>query len=110
MKRAVIFMCVALAGCHAGYAYRSGTTAGMATGFNTQSVSVGFNFAGTPESIAGAILIGVLLADGMYYSLRMPDGTMVPYYGVPQPDPARSINVQDCTRPIDLKAGNLMCR
>ena len=110
MKRAVIFACVALAGCHVGYAFRSGTGAGMATGFNTQSVSVGFNFAGPSEYAAGAILVGVLLAGEMHYYLRMPDGSRMPYYGVPEPDPARFINAQDCTRPIDLKAGNLMCR
>ena len=28
----------------------------------------------------------------------------------PPADPARKVNVQDCTKPIDLEAGNLKCR
>jgi hypothetical protein len=29
---------------------------------------------------------------------------------VPGPDPKRRINAQDCTRPVDPYAGNLLCR
>jgi len=28
----------------------------------------------------------------------------------PEPDPTRKVNVQDCTRPVDPNAGNLLCR
>jgi hypothetical protein len=28
----------------------------------------------------------------------------------PDPDPSRTINVQDCTTPVDYSAGNLLCR
>jgi hypothetical protein len=31
-------------------------------------------------------------------------------YGAPDPDPTRKINTQDCTKPVDPGAGNLMCR
>jgi len=62
------------------------------------------------DSVAGAILVGVLLGEGARYYLRMPDGTRVPYWGVPDPAPERRVSEQDCTRPIDLNAGNLMCR
>ena len=51
-----------------------------------------------------------LMADGVRYYTRMPDGTRMPYCGAPEPDPSRRINVQDCARPVDLSAGNLMCR
>ena len=29
---------------------------------------------------------------------------------VPEPDPTRKVNVQDCTRPVDLNGGNLRCQ
>ena len=28
---------------------------------------------------------------------------------VPEMDPSRRVNEQDCSRPVDLAAGNLMC-
>jgi len=50
----------------------------------------------------------VMLADGMQYYRLGPDGkTSV---RAPEPDPARRINAQDCTRPVDPNAGNLLCR
>ena len=105
MKHAVLGACMMLAGCQAGYSYQWGMPAG-----SQSQAAVNMRVSGSPNNIAGAILIGVVLADGVRYYLRMPDGTRVPYYGVPDPDPARRINVQDCTRPVDLEAGNLMCR
>lgn len=50
-----------------------------------------------------------MLADGIHYYRLGPEGR-TPYYGVPPPDPTRKINAQDCTRPIDPDAGNLLCR
>jgi len=32
------------------------------------------------------------------------------YGTIPDPDPARRISVQDCTRPIDVDGGNLYCK
>jgi len=96
-----------LAGCHAGYGYQWGLTAGIPAGANAPPASAGISVAISADTIAGALLVGVLIVDGVGYSLRLPDGTRIPYYG---PDPARRGNVQDCTRPIDLEAGNLMCR
>ena len=43
-----------------------------------------------------------------YYSVG-PDGKM-PMYRAPDPDPSRTINAQDCTKPVDYSAGNLLCR
>ena len=110
MKHAVLWVCMALAGCHASYGYQWGTTAGMPAGIHSQATALDVRATVPSDSVAGAILIGVLIADGVRYYLRLPDGTRMPYYGVPDPDPARRINVQDCTRPIDIHAGNLMCR
>ena len=110
MKRAVLCLCMVLAGCHASYSFQWGMTAGMPAGGNASSTAAWVSATVPTDSVAGAILIGVVLAEGVRYYLRLPDGTRIPYYGVPDPDPARRINVQDCTRPIDREAGNLMCR
>ena len=106
MKHSVLLVSLALAGCHASYGYQWG----MPADSHSQAMAVGMKVTVPADSVAGAILIGVVLADGARYYLRLPDGTRMPYYGVPDPDPARRINAQDCTRPIDLEAGNLMCR
>jgi len=106
MKRAVLCVCMVLAGCHASYGYQWG----MPGASHSQSTAVDLRVTVPSDSIAGAILIGVVLADGVSYYLSLPDGTRMPYYGIPDPDPARRINIQDCTRPIDIRAGNLICR
>jgi hypothetical protein len=56
-----------------------------------------------------AVVFGVMAADAVDYYSMGPDG-MSPMYRAPEPDPARAINAQDCTRPIDYSAGNLLCR
>jgi len=50
-----------------------------------------------------------MAADAIHYYSIGPDGKQA-MYGAPEPDPTRTINVQDCTRPVDPDAGNLMCR
>jgi len=60
--------------------------------------------------VVPALVIGVFMAQGMRDYRRDPDGMRSPYFGAPPPDPTRRISVQDCTKPVDLTAGNLMCR
>lgn len=50
-----------------------------------------------------------MAADAVHYYRIGPDGK-TPLHGAPEPDPTRKINVQDCTKPVDPDAGNLMCR
>jgi len=45
-----------------------------------------------------------MLADGMQYFWPGQNGVAL------EADPTRVINVQDCTRPVDFSAGNLLCR
>jgi len=106
MKHAVLWACAVLAGCHAGYDYRwhSGPPVAPAGVSSSASVGVSAQVNGVP----GAVLFAVILADGIRYYLRLPEGTSVPYERVP--DGERSVNIQDCTQAIDLTAGNLMCR
>ena len=58
---------------------------------------------GCATPVATAVVVGVLAADAMN------EGKMS-MYRAPEPDPSRTINVQDCTQPVDYGAGNLMCR
>ena len=59
-------------------------------------------------ALGTAIVVGVMAADSVQYYRIGPDGK-TPLYGAPEPDPTRKINVQDCTKPVDREAGNLMC-
>ena len=50
-----------------------------------------------------------MAADAVHYYTMGPDGK-TPMYRAPEPDPTRAINAQDCTKPVDFSAGNLLCR
>jgi hypothetical protein len=95
-----------LAGCSTTMVYRSGTSGTAAT----QSGGLSVNASVPGNTLAGAMLITILLADGVRQYLRHADGITVPYATGATADPARRVNVQDCTRPVDPNAGNLMCR
>ncbi len=97
--------CLLVAGCSGGLGLRWGAPqAPQAQGGASARTSA------RVDNAVGAMVIGVMLADGPKYYTRYPDGTRVPYFGAPEPDPDRRINLQDCTQPIDLTAGNLKCR
>ena len=77
---------------------------------NTNSSATAANARITTTSpLATTVVVGVMAADAIHYYTIGPDGKQ-PMYGAPEPDPTRTINVQDCTRPVDPDAGNLMCR
>ena len=97
---ACIVAMTAMPGCAVRYTAEARSGSGSAT---TSQVSV---TSGSP--LGNAIIIGVMLTDGVQYFRLGPTGT-TPILA-PQPDPARAINVQDCTRPVDPSAGNLLCR
>jgi len=63
--------------------------------------------AGLP--LSAAIVVGIMAADSYHYYRVEPNG-MRTYAPAPDPDPTRRINVQDCTKPVDPRAGNLMCK
>jgi len=102
---AAMMLCLMLGGCNAVFAFRWGMPLAYAP-----AATAGVTVVGPADGAAGVVLVGAVVADGVrYYAIR-PDGTRVPYYGVPEADPARRINIQDCTQPVDIQAGNLMCR
>ena len=95
-----VIVAIALAGCTVRY---SAQERASGPGITTSQVSVS---GGSP--LGNAIIVGVMLADGVRYYRLGPDGkTSV---RAPEPDPDRKINIQDCTRPVDPNAGNLRCR
>ena len=98
---ACIIVTLALAGCAVRYTARERSSAPGGT--TTAEVSVA---SGSP--LGNAIIVGVMLTDGVrYYRLGLDGKTSV---GAPESDSTRKINVQDCTRPVDPNAGNLLCR
>lgn len=107
MPRLVVLL-LSLAACGCTYiSYHSGVSP---SGQGMTQTS-GFSVSGRiTTNAAGALLIAVILADGVRYYVREPDGTFTPYFGAPEADPTRRISVQDCTRPIDPAGGNLLCR
>ena len=60
--------------------------------------------------VGAALLVGIVAAGEDRYYRVGPDGMKTSVGRAPPPDPTRKINVQDCTRPVDPAAGNLMCK
>lgn len=64
---------------------------------------------GCAAPVATAIVAGAMASDAVDYYTSGSDGkTRV--YPAPKPDPSRQVNAQDCTKPVDYSAGNLLCR
>jgi len=93
---------LALSGCAARYSVQANSAAGVQTTGAQVNVSTG-------STLGTAIIVGIMLADGIAYYRLEPDGRRTPVRA-PEPDPARKINAQDCTRPVNPGAGNLLCR
>ena len=101
--RGILAGCVIVAVALAGCAVRYSAEERAGPGTTTSQVSVA---SGSP--LGNAIIVGVMLADGVHYYRLGPDGKTA--VRAPEPDPTRRINAQDCTRPVDPDAGNLLCR
>lgn len=93
-----IVFAVALPGCTARYSVQGSSGSSTASQASVAS--------GSP--LGNAIIVGAMLADGVRYYRLGPEGKMPAR--APEADPTRKINVQDCTRPVDPAAGNLLCR
>lgn len=87
---------IALLGCAVRISSNMGTAAASAS-------------VATVSPVATAVIIGVMAADAVHYYSIGPDGKSS-VYRAPEPDPRRTVNVQDCTQPVDYSAGNLLCR
>jgi hypothetical protein len=100
---AAAWLALSLCGCVAHYRSQSVQASGGTVVSTQLDVS-------STSRVGAAIIIGIMAADGLRYYRVEPDGSRTPLVSDPEPDPKRRINVQDCTRPVDPAAGNLMCR
>ena len=103
--RRLMLVCIvamtAMPGCTVRYTAEARSSGSGSATSSQVSVSSG-------SPLGNAIIIGVMLTDGVRYFGLGPTGTTP--IRAPQPDPGRVINAQDCTRPVDPSAGNLLCR
>jgi hypothetical protein len=95
---------LALSACAANYSIQSNSATGVQSSTTGAQVNVS-----TASPLGTAIIVGIMLADGLHYYRLEPDGRRTPVRA-PEPDPSRKINAQDCTRPVNPGAGNLLCR
>lgn len=112
MRRAVLWGCVSLAGCHSAIGVQSGAAFGQRpNGAFPQGPAYEARVSlVSRDRVLTGIVVAILLAEGVRYYFRGDDGTMTPLDYVPEPDPARTISEQDCTGPVNPERGNLMCR
>jgi hypothetical protein len=107
---------VALGGCRGSFSVQAGSgaiTSSQAGATVTRS-QINLN---TDSALGAAILLGIIASDG----LRIEQGAEGPgnrrFNDMPSSgstslplDPNRKIRVQDCSKPVDLDGGNLICR
>ena len=55
------------------------------------------------------VVVGVAVLAAIAYTAER-DGGALDARAVPELDPSRKINEQDCSKPIDWSAGNLRCK
>ena len=109
---------LALTGCRGSFLVQAGggasapSQAAPGTTVTRSQVSLG------ADSVLGAvILLGIIAADGVHANRGSAGGGIARIEDVlssgtgrHELDPSRSIRVQDCSRPVDLAGGNLVCR
>ncbi|HVB47527.1 MAG TPA: hypothetical protein VNF69_03960 [Burkholderiales bacterium] len=105
--RAVLWLLLAaLSGCAAITSVRSGgAVSGVVPGTSVSGASIGVHV--ESGSAAGALLGLGIVAAGIYGAH---DGGAGDDSSVPELDPDRTVNVQDCREPIKDWSANLMCK
>ena len=67
----------------------------------------------TDSAVGAAIIVALLFANEIRYFLQSPDGRRTPVSAAVAEQarlaPPR-VQPQDCTRPVDISGGNLICR
>jgi hypothetical protein len=100
-----LILALFLAGCsHSAVVISNAHPVAPASGLNTSG------------AVAAAVIIGtVAIAASQEAASPPPAPTPAPFAGwasqpVPGMAPERRVALQDCTKPVDLSAGNLRCR
>lgn len=115
---AIAIALLALAGCRGSFSVQAGSgtraPAQAAPGTTVTRSQVSF---GADSALGAAILLGIIAADGVRAGEGPPGRATTRIEDIPSSgagrrelDPSRSIRVQDCSRPVDLEGGNLVCR
>lgn len=105
-----LVIALVLPGCHAAR-FSVDTGAVPASGVTPGSTVTTSRIQASGDSRLGAvIIIGLILADGLRYFRVAPDGTRTPVADETGRSLPPRVNVQDCSQPIDVRAGNLVCR
>jgi hypothetical protein len=115
----VVTVALAVAGCSSAQvnvqAGTAGTVSTPASGTTVSGGSVGVHAHGGRGLATVLIAIGLIAGMVEYSREERPfpsPSTLIPGNTQPVPEmaPERRIAEQDCTRPIDLSAGNLRCK
>ena len=111
----VVCLCLAVlvsSGCRGSFSVNAGSSlvapaqATPGTSVSNSQINVSAD-----SALGAAILLGIIAADGLQRGAAGGGGSVPPAYErVPAADPSRRINAQDCSRPVDYAAGNLVCR
>ena len=109
---------LALTGCRGSFLVQAGggasapSQAAPGTTVTRSQVSLGAD-----SALGAAILLGIIAAVGVRADRGSAGGGTTRIDDVPasgtgrhELDPSRSIRVQDCSRPVDMTGGNLVCR
>ena len=109
---------LALTGCRGSFLVQAGggasapSQASPGTTVTRSQVSLGVD-----SALGAVILLGIIAADSVHADRGSAGGGTARIEDVPSSgtgrhelDPSRSIRVQDCSRPVDLAGGNLVCR
>jgi hypothetical protein len=106
-RLAIVLVCAILAACTTSGGLTVSATTAASTAPTTSSAYI------ATQSVAASLLIAGLLAAAWYGG----DGVTYVYGGhprwdiwAPPLDEARSVHVQDCTRPMENPTANLRCR
>jgi hypothetical protein len=104
----MLLLLVFLAGC-------SSTRVDVSSG-TTTSASAGHVHVQASDGLARAIVVMALIGAAVEYNREerpFPDPrTLIPGNSEPVPPlaPGRTVNEQDCSKPVDWSAGNLRCK
>jgi hypothetical protein len=60
--------------------------------------------------LGAVVIIGLMLAEGLRYFRMAPDGPRTPVVDEMGRALPPRVNMQDCAQPVDVRAGNLVCR
>jgi len=101
--RAWGWTCIVVALAAPGCAVQYVSSAGSAVSSTSAQVSIS-----SGSALGNALLLGIVLGETVEYYRFGSEGRMSA--GALELDPGRKVSVQDCTRPVDASAGNLMCR